>query len=120
MSKGGCSPPSTNSPWGESAGTQTFNLSEPRSVEVAVRTLDDILEEVQPPQIDLLVVDTETAESLIFEKFNLERYLSSLIVIETAPVEMRERILKAGYPLLYRGSSDKYFARPDRVTHDMG
>ena len=102
---------------GPSKGGEKIILPEPHPVVVWADTLDNILGSYPfealgaGPHIDLLLMDIETAEEQAFAGFSLERYLPTLIVTETCTQAMYDRLLNAGYTLVYRGAADLYFAR---------
>jgi len=62
-----------------------LNLAEVKpegSIEVSVRTLDDILAEVNAPFIDLVSIDVEGHELDVLDGFNLSHWRPRLILIE--------------------------------------
>ena len=96
---------------GRSRISQTIALGTAKPTVVQSRRLDDILAEHWPhDNIDLLCVDVETAEPLVFQGFDLELRRPSLIVVETATLDMKRRFFAAGYRIIMTGPGDIYFA----------
>ena len=54
-----------------------------REVRVAVRTLNSILEEVSPSQVDFVSVDVEGGEVAVLRGFDLERWRPAVVIVET-------------------------------------
>ncbi len=88
-------------------------LGKAKPSEVPCRRLDDILAARWPRDqgIDLLCVDVETAEPLVFDGFNLEQHMPRLMMVETATISMERRFFAAGYRIIMTGPGDTYYAR---------
>jgi FkbM family methyltransferase len=54
-----------------------------REVRVAVRTLDAILEEASPWQVDFVSIDVEGAEMAVLSGFDLRRWKPAVVIVET-------------------------------------
>jgi FkbM family methyltransferase len=51
-------------------------------IQVAVRTLNDILNETKAPRVDLLSIDTEGMELKVLRGFDLQKHRPALVVLE--------------------------------------
>jgi FkbM family methyltransferase len=101
--------------------TQIVSGAPAGAIKVEVRRLDDVLaEQGQAPGFDLLVVDVEGFEGEVFAGFDLERWrptviiieLSELGVLDTAKERIRQRILAAGYRLIFQDAINSLFSLP--------
>jgi FkbM family methyltransferase len=81
---------------------KTYGLSS-RRISVPGRTLDTILEEVNPPQIDFVSIDVEGAEIEVLKGFDIKRWRPRLVIVESPPVrsaEIRDYFTNGGYMFL--------------------
>jgi len=110
---GGGGPRAASFSTGQQNPSATIALGRTKQNEVPCRRLDDILAAHWPHNmgIDLLCVDVETAEPLVFEGFNLEQHLPRLLIVETATIAMERRFFAAGYRIIMTGPGDTYYAR---------
>jgi FkbM family methyltransferase len=95
-------------------GKNTYNLL---NVDVKTHRLDSILKKHNIPlDFDLLVVDTEGSEHVVFNSFNLSEYTPKMIIVELCDVhpsfneyellqtranEVRKKIIANGYKEVY-------------------
>jgi len=70
-------------------------------VRVAVRTLDSILEEASPSQVDFVSIDVEGGEMAVLGGFDLRRWKPAVVIVETnAPARdpaVRKYFVANGY-----------------------
>lgn len=70
-------------------------------IQVKVRTLNSILEELNIEKIDFLSVDTEGWEIEVMDGFNLEKYQPDIVLLECfQPKVYNEYMNKKGYKLV--------------------
>jgi len=94
---------------------------EGRTEAVQARTLDSILSEVSPQQIDLLKVDVEGSESAVFDSFNISTYKPRVIVVEATWPGTRKAtyqdwepiIVAAGYCMTLFDGLNKFYVSID-------
>jgi len=81
-------------------------------VKVAVRTLDNILEEFHAPQVDLLSIDTEGMEMNVLRGLNLERRRPGLVLLEDhmETLDLFFYMRRAGYQLTKRTGPNNWWA----------
>jgi FkbM family methyltransferase len=97
---------------------QNLNLTTVRphgTIEVPVRTLDDILIEAGAPQIDFISIDVEGQELEVLDGFNLAQWAPRLILIEDLLLHLRlhRYLVRNGYRWLRRtGINNWYGSRP--------
>ena len=93
---------------------------------VKVVTLDSILEEIQPPRIDFVSIDTEGTELDVLRGFDLNKWKPSLILVEDVLLflNVHRQLTRNGYKLYRRtglnswyipNSSDKTTSFTDRI-----
>jgi FkbM family methyltransferase len=76
---------------------------ESRTIVVPGRTLDSILEEMQPPAIDFMSIDVEGAEIEVLKGFDIGRWRPRLVMIESPPRRLdaiRRYFVSNGYAYL--------------------
>jgi FkbM family methyltransferase len=76
------------------------NLTEIPEIEVAARTLEDILDDLKVSRIDLLSLDVEGYETAVLMGMNLRRYRPRYILVETKTFEEVATLLGPYYVLL--------------------
>lgn len=86
---------------------------------VKMRTLDSILQEVNPPvPIDLVSIDVEGHEMAVLKGFDLEKYLPRVLVIEAIfddeRFEMDMHMLGAGYFRARELNANIFYCRDER------
>lgn len=100
--------------------TQISEQSGQGAVEVHIRRLDDVLvEQGVAAEFDLLVVDVEGFEGEVFAGFDLARWSPLAIIIELSelgPLDemkrpIRDRILGAGYRLIFQDAINSLYVR---------
>jgi FkbM family methyltransferase len=75
-------------------GAQFLNGEVPYTFEIRARTLNDLLEEANPPEpIDLLSLDVEGAEFQVLSGIDLAKWNISTICVESREVERIEKLL---------------------------
>jgi FkbM family methyltransferase len=97
-----------------------------RSITVPVTTLDILLSRHRVrPGFEVLVVDVEGGEPEVFEGFSLDRWHPQMIVVELTDwhpnvagnrarhAALYERILRAGYNVAYKDSTNTVLIRDD-------
>ena len=96
---------------------------ETESITVPMRTLNDILSEYQPRQIDLLKVDVEGWEDKVMKSIDLSKWRPKVILIEaTIPTTTKQShnkweylLIKAGYiQTLFDGLNRFYCLKTDK------
>ena len=98
------------------------NVRADRTIEVPVRTLDDILTEACAPRpIDFLSIDVEGHEPEVLAGFDIERWRPRLILIEDHVVSLaKHRLLtRAGYRLIRRTGLNAWYV-PHAEAAPMG
>jgi FkbM family methyltransferase len=83
-----------------------------RTIDVPVKTLDQILEEGQAPvPIDLLSIDVEGHELDVLRGFSLERWQPRLILLEDHVTNLSKHhfMLRAGYRLMRRTGLNSWY-----------
>ena len=85
------------------------------SVQVAVRTLDDILAEARVDRIDLLSIDVEGFELSVLQGFDLARHRPRLVLLEDHLYDLsKHRHMTAhGYALMRRTGSNSWYVPLD-------
>jgi len=92
-----------------------FNLNEgvapARSVEVEVRTLDDVLAEAGAPKIDLLSIDVEGAELDVLRGFDLQRHQPAVLLLEDhlQRLSVHRHVVRQGYKLVRRTGCNNWY-----------
>jgi FkbM family methyltransferase len=97
-----------------------------KSLTVPCRTLDNLLMEYGLAiGFDLLVVDVEGFESEVFLGFELQRWLPKMLIVElvethpdltsaaTSDYQLGEKIISAGYHVVYKDAINTVFVRSD-------
>jgi FkbM family methyltransferase len=77
---------------------------EAQRVMVSARTLDSILEEVNPPRIDFVSIDVEGAEIQVLQGFDIRRWSPRLVMVESMgprPDAVRDYFTDHGYAYLH-------------------
>jgi FkbM family methyltransferase len=80
---------------------------------VKVVTLDSILEEIQPPRIDFVSIDTEGTELDVLRGFNLEKWKPSLILMEDVLLSLTKHryLIANGYKIYRRTGFNSWYIR---------
>lgn len=113
-------------PWAAYSGFHTSNIpasinppdiqGQTQSVKVKVQTLDEILDEVKFPWLNLLTIDTEGHELEVLRGIDLERWHPPIIVAETWTEEFRNSINRYleqfGYKIFALLNTDACYLRP--------
>ena len=88
-----------------------------RTIDVTVRTLDDVLSEGNAPApIDLMSVDVEGHELQVLSGFDFERWKPRLVLLEdhVSSLDKHRFMIRAGYALMRRsGLNGWYVPRED-------
>jgi FkbM family methyltransferase len=89
-------------------------------VKVAVRPLNDMLEEAKVSQINFITIDVEGGELDVLEGFDFSRWLPDICIIEIGNIDKRNGIHEAMAAQNYRyflttGDND-WFSSPGRYT----
>ncbi len=81
-------------------------------IKVRVRTLDNILEELRAPQVDLLSIDTEGMEIEVLRGLNLQQRRPALVLLEDhmETLDLFFYMRRAGYKLLKRTGPNNWWA----------
>jgi FkbM family methyltransferase len=90
-----------------------------RSVEVDVKTLDELLESQDVTQVDFVSIDTEGTELDVLRGFNLAKYRPSLLLIEDKLQDLSKvtYLASRGYRLARRTCLNNWFVPDDlRLT----
>ena len=87
-------------------------------IQVPMRTLTSVLDEVQPPAIDFVSIDIEGGEIAALRGFDFEKYRPRVFVIEAID-KKREKITaqvmrEVGYNYVRKISNNLFFCRDDR------
>jgi FkbM family methyltransferase len=93
-----------------------------RSIAVAVRTLDEVLDEAQAPSpIDFVSIDVEGHEVEVLRGFDFERWRPRLILLEDHLLGLdKHRCITAhGYRLLCRTGLNNWYV-PEASPHRLG
>lgn len=82
---------------------------------VKVVTLDSILEEIQPPRLDFISIDTEGTELDVLRGFNLQKWKPSLILMEDVVLSLNKHryLIANGYKLYRRTGYNAWYVRSD-------
>jgi FkbM family methyltransferase len=90
-------------------------------IQVAVRTLDEILAECQAPHVDLLSVDTEGMELEVLRGLNLEKHRPSLLLVEDHMDELDVflHLRGHGYQLIQRTPPNNWWVPAGAKTMTM-
>jgi len=92
-----------------------------RSIAVAVRTLDDVLNQVQAPSpIDFVSIDVEGHEVEVLRGFDFTRWQPRLILLEDhlLSLEKHRHITSRGYRLLCRSGLNNWYV-PQASPHRL-
>jgi FkbM family methyltransferase len=86
-----------------------------RTERVPVATLDSVLAEPNPPQLDLVIIDTEGTELDVLRGFTLEKHRPGLVLIEDKGHSLdKHRHLRAhGYRLFRRTELNNWYVPAD-------
>jgi FkbM family methyltransferase len=90
-----------------------------RVIEVPVRTLDDILAEVQAPvPLDLLSLDVEGHELKVLEGFTFARWRPRLVLLEdhVGDLDKHRFVTAAGYKLIRRVENNGWYVPADAAV----
>lgn len=91
--------------------TVSLNVSFSRTETVEVRTLDDILEEVQLPHVDFVSIDVEGLQLDVLRGFNLQKHRPRLLLVEDHLHDLQtHRYLTAqNYQLVKRTARNNWY-----------
>ena len=78
-------------------GLECQNIEKSYSVDVPVRTLSSILDEVQPPGIDFFSLDVEGYELNVLKGLNIEKYRPEYILVEAWEYDAVDAFLSPYY-----------------------
>lgn len=93
-----------------SSGLEVQGLAESYEVEVPARTLESILDELQPPsEIDFFSLDVEGCESAVLRGLNLDRYAPRYLLVEARYLEQVNDVLQDRYRLIEQFTYHDYF-----------
>ena len=93
------------------------NVSYEAAESVTVRTLDDVLEQVEcPNQIDFLSVDTEGTELDVLKGFDIRKYKPSLVLVEyhVYSLKLHKYLRNKSYKLIRRTSDNNWYIPESR------
>jgi FkbM family methyltransferase len=116
----GAAAEAAGNPW----SSESFETAE--RVVVPVVTLDSLLEERRiSPGFEVLVVDVEGGEPEVFQGFDLDRWRPKMLIVELTDwhprlaanrsrhAELHKRILRAGYHVIFKDTTNTIFMRDD-------
>lgn len=91
--------------------TVALNVNFTRTETVAVKTLDDILEELQPPQVDFVSLDVEGLQLNVLRGFNLQKYHPRLLLVEDHLHNLKTHryLLQQRYRLVKRTARNNWY-----------
>jgi FkbM family methyltransferase len=92
-----------------------FNIAYRHTETCEARTLDEVLDEVKVPRVDLLSLDTEGNELDVLRGLDLERHRPRLILVEDKlyHLDKHRYLLARGYRLVRRTMLNNWYVRPD-------
>jgi len=107
---------------GHSSFDRNLNLAEVKShstIDVPVRTLDEILNEAGAPPIDFISIDVEGHELEILDGFDLSRWHPRLILIEDLLLNLRlhRYLTRRGYRWLRRTGINNWYIPANKMPH---
>lgn len=90
-------------------------------IQVAVRTLESILEESGAPAVDFLSIDTEGVELEVLRGLNLEKHRPALMIIEDhmESLDVFFYLRRHGYQLIQRTHPNNWWAPAGAKTMPM-
>ena len=104
---------------GSDARVESASGNALRTITVDIRTLDDMLEEHAPPEVDLVSIDVEGFTTQVLDGFTVGRWRPRLLLIEDHLVDfsiMRHPSIRAaGYRLVKRTGGNSWFVPPELV-----
>jgi FkbM family methyltransferase len=85
------------------------------TIEVPVRTLDEILIEASAPRIDFISIDVEGHELEVLDGFNLARWAPRLILIEDLllHLQLHRYLVRNGYRWMRRTAINNWYVPAD-------
>ncbi len=86
-----------------------------RTVDVAVRTLDDIIDDAGITELDFISIDVEGVQLDVLRGFDIPRHQPKLLLIEDHLHDMdtHRHITRAGYRLVKRTGLNNWYVPPD-------
>jgi FkbM family methyltransferase len=101
-------------------GENTQNIKSKKII-VKARTLDDVLQDIEIPKINLLVIDVEGSEAEVLGGFSLNKYQPDYLLIEISNDRLMNKILSIvskDYNLVTKISYSDFLFKDKRVCHD--
>lgn len=97
------------------SGLRVQHLDKSYKVEVPARTLESVLDENPPSQIDFFSLDVEGYELQVLEGLNLDRYRPRYLLVEARFFdEVNSFLVGHGYDMVEKMSYHDYFYRDSR------
>jgi len=89
----------------------SLDVSFTRTDIVDLKTLDDILEEIDPPNIDFVSIDVEGVQLEVLRGFNLKKYRPQLLLVEDHLYNLRTHryLVQQDYRLVKRTSLNNWY-----------
>ncbi len=95
-----------------SRGVEIQNLGNSYSVEVPARTLESVLDEIDPlPEIDFFSLDVEGFELQVLQGLNLAKYAPKYILVEARFFDEIDALLSDRYEMIEKMSYHDYLYR---------
>ena len=97
-----------------------LNVNFTRTETVAVKTLDDILEELKPPRVDFVSIDVEGLQLDVLRGFDLQKYHPRLLLVEDHLHNLRTHryLQRRRYRLVKRTARNNWYV-PHAVSFVM-
>ena len=91
--------------------TAALNVKFTRTETVAVKTLDDILEELKPMRVDFVSIDVEGLQLNVLRGFNLQKYHPRLLLVEDYLHNLKTHsyLLQQHYRLVKRTTRNNWY-----------
>lgn len=91
--------------------TVGLNVAFTRTETVEVRTLDDILKEIQPPPVDFVSIDVEGLQLNVLRGFSLDKYRPRLLLVEDHLHDLKTHryLLQQHYRLVKRTARNNWY-----------
>ncbi|MGH7410306.1 MAG: FkbM family methyltransferase [Candidatus Methylomirabilis sp.] len=89
----------------------SLDVSFTRTDSVDLKTLDDILEEIGPPNIDFVSIDVEGVQLNVLRGFNLKKYRPQLLLVEDHLYNLRTHryLVQRDYRLVKRTALNSWY-----------
>jgi FkbM family methyltransferase len=89
----------------------SLNVSFKRTDFVNLRTLDDILEDIDPPTIDFVSIDVEGLQLDVLRGFSLHKYRPQLLLVEDHLYNLKthRHLMKCNYRLVKRTTRNNWY-----------